>query len=151
MTHRTVRRLLSARMDGEGDPLHDALVRTHLEGCQACRDYEESLKSLREDLRSVEPLALSAGFLSGVIRQTRIVQEEYRLWTPVELVARRFVTGLAVAVLVFVTLAMIIPPEQPVVIEPYLAGEQNDSSSVSLLARDVISKDDLLLAAASRK
>ncbi len=151
MTHRTVRRLLSARMDGEGDPLQDQLVRAHLERCLDCRLYEDGLKSLRGDLRSVEPVALGAGFLSGVLRRTRLVQEEYRLWTPVELVARRFVAGLAVAVLVFVTLAMIVRPEEPMVIEPYLAGEQNDSSSVSLLARDVISKDDLLLAAASRK
>lgn len=151
MTHRTIRRLLSARLDGESNPSQDSLLRSHLERCQACRLYEEGLKSLRADLRSVEPVVLSPGFPSDVLRRTRMVQEEYRLWTPVELVARRFVTGLAAAVLVFVTLAMIVQPEEPVVIEPYLAGEQNDSSSVSLLARDVISNDDLLLAAASRK
>lgn len=151
MTHRTVRRLLSARLDGEGDPAQDSRVQMHLETCQACRVYEDDLKTLRGDLRSVAPVVLGKEFLSEVLRQTRTKQEQYRLWTPVELVARRFVVGLAAAVFAFVTIAMIVRPDEPVVIEPYLAGETNDSSSVSLLARDVISNDDLLLAVASRK
>ncbi|MEX2190349.1 MAG: zf-HC2 domain-containing protein [Bacteroidota bacterium] len=151
MTHRTVRRLLSARLDGEGDPSKESGVHEHLEQCEECRAYEDGMRSLRAGLRSLNAEMPGPELLSGVLRRTRLAQEEYKLWSPVELVARRFVAGLAAAVLIFVSLAMIAQPDEPMVIEPYLAGEQNDSSSVSLLARDVISNDDLLLAAASRK
>ncbi|MEX2116310.1 MAG: hypothetical protein WEB37_05435 [Bacteroidota bacterium] len=151
MTHRTVRRLVSERMDGEGDHSMDHLIREHLECCAECKAYEAEITALRSELRSVESVEPGPLFITAVLRKTRIAQEEYILWSPVELVARRFVTGLAAAVLLFVSLAMITQPEEPVVIEPYLSGEQSDSTSASLLAREVISKDDLLLAAASRR
>jgi predicted anti-sigma-YlaC factor YlaD len=151
MTHRTVRRLVSALVDGEGERSKDHLIRVHLEHCAECRAYEAEIKALRSELRSVESVEPGPLFITDVLRRTRMAQEEYILWSPVELVARRFVTGLAAAVLIFVSLAMITQPEESVVIEPYLAGEQGDSSNVSLLARDVISNDDLLLAAASRR
>ncbi len=138
-------------MDGEGDRSKERFMREHLDRCAECRAFEEGIRALRSGLRSLEPVVPGPGFINAVLRRTRKAQEEYRLWSPVELVARRFVTGLAVAVLIFVSLAMITQPEEPVIIEPYLAGEQSDSSSALLLARDVISNDDLLLAAVSRK
>lgn len=151
MTHRTVRRLISARMDGEHDRGTDQIVDEHVNQCSECRAYEAGMMALRSDLRSVEPIVLGPGFISAVVRKTRMEQEEYRLWSPVELVARRFVTGLAAAVLILVGVAMISQPEETVVIDRYLSGEQSDSTSTSLLANDVISNDDLLLAASSRK
>ena len=151
MTHREVRRLISARMDGEGDRLTDQIVDEHVDRCSECRAFKRGLMALRSDLRSFEPVVPGPDFVNAVLRRTRIQSEEYRLWSPVELAARRFVTALAAAVLIFVSVAMISQPEEIVVIDRYLSGEQSDSTSATLLANDVISNDDLLLAASSRK
>ena len=151
MTHRTIRRLISAQVDGESDRSKDEMIREHLERCEECRAFRAEIDALRSDLRSLDPLVPGPAFVAAVLRRTRVEQEEYRLWSPVEQVARRFVSGLAVAVLIFVSLAMVAQPEEPVVFERYIAGEQSDSTSASLLAGEVISNDDLLFAAVSRK
>jgi predicted anti-sigma-YlaC factor YlaD len=151
MTHRTIRRLISSQLDGEVDGLKDQLVQEHLSRCAECSAYQAGMKALRSDLRSLDPIVPAPDFVAGILRKARIEQEEYKLWSPVELVARRFVTALAAAVLILVSVAMISQPEETVVIDRYLAGEQSDSTAASLLAGDVISNEDLLLAAASRK
>ncbi len=151
MTHRAIRRLISAQLDGEVDGVKDQLVREHLSRCAECNAYKAGMKALRLELRSLEPILPSAGFVAAVLGKARVEQEEFRLWSPVELFARRFVTVLAAGVLIFVSAAMISQPEETVVIDRYLAGEQSDSTTASLLAGDVISNEDLLLAAVSRK
>jgi hypothetical protein len=44
---------LSAYLDGELDPGEEALLKSHLEGCEACRSELESLRSTVELVRSV--------------------------------------------------------------------------------------------------
>lgn len=149
MSHHVIRSMISARLDGELSQSEAETLRVHLEHCAECRDYERSLRVLSEGIKSLDS-GVSDDW-ADIVRSVRWAEEESRVWSPVEQVARRFVTGLAVVVLVFISLAMIAQPDEPVVIEPYLAGEQADSSAAALLAREAISKDDLLLAAASRR
>jgi len=151
MNHADVRKLISSLRDGELDDAGKEVVAGHVKDCEGCRQYEQAVRSMSSGIRALTPFTLRQGFTHDVVRSVRQTTEESRLWSSVELVARRLVLALGAAVLVFVTLAMIVQREEPVVIEPYLAGEQSDSSAArTLLAKETISKDDILLAAVTR-
>lgn len=152
MNHASMRQLISAFVDGELNVMQAESVREHLVSCADCRLFEEGLRSLGEDIRSAGDVNLTEQFTNNVLRATRRDDEEARSWFPAEQAARRLVVGLSVIAAVFVSLATMARPEDPVLIEPYLAGEPADSSVTrSLLTKESISKDDVLFAALTRK
>ncbi|MBI4417624.1 MAG: zf-HC2 domain-containing protein [Ignavibacteriales bacterium] len=152
MNHREIRMMISALVDRELDRDGEALVRKHLASCDACAAYESEVRTLSAEIRAIPPFKLSETFPSSVLRAVRNEEAETNLWIPVESFARRFVVGLAAAVILFVGLAMTTQPEEPVVVEPYLVGEQADSSATrALLGTEALSKSDLLLAVVSRE
>lgn len=148
MNHSDARMLISALIDGEIDDAGRQSVGEHLESCAECAAFEREVRSMSSDIRGVAPYAIPEGFTRDVVRSVRRWEEETRAWSPVELLARRLVLGLAAVVLVFVSLAMIVQEEEPVMVERFLSGEQADSSATRvLLGTEAISKDDVLLAA----
>ena len=151
MNHDSVRKLLSALVDGEIDDAGRSAVKEHLKDCPDCLKFEKTLRGVSSGIRGVAPFELREGFAQDVVRTIRRREEETRAWSPVELLARRLVLGLAAMVLIFVSLAMVAQQEEPVVVERFLSGEQVDSSTTRLLlAKETISKDDVLIAAVTR-
>ncbi|MBI2620052.1 MAG: zf-HC2 domain-containing protein [Ignavibacteriales bacterium] len=152
MSHSSMRRLASAFVDGEINELDRNRVQRHLLACPECRAYERGLRSLSDDIRASADANLPASFPYTVMRAVRKDEEDVRQWFPVERAARRLLGVLCAVVILFVGVGMMITPAEPVLIEPYLAGEPADSSVIrTLLTKDSISKDDVLLAAVTRK
>jgi len=152
MNHTSMRQLISAFVDRELNDSQAATAREHLRSCAECRLFEQGLRSLGEDIRFAGDVNLTEQFTNNVLRAVRRDDEEVRSWFPAERAARHLVVGLSVIVVVFISLATMARPEDPVLIEPYLAGEQADSSVTrSLLTKESISKDDVLFAALTRK
>ncbi len=152
MNHASMRQLISAFVDRELNDSQAVTVREHLRSCAECRLFERGLRSLGEDIRLAGDVHLAGKFADNVLRAVRRDDEEVRSWFPAEQAARRLVAGLSVIAVVFVSLATMARPEDPVLIEPYLTGEPADSSVTrSLLTKESISKDDVLFAALTRK
>ena len=152
MNHAAFRELVSAFKDGELSSDDERSVQTHLQSCRECREYLLLLEETGAMIKEAGTVELDARFTAGVMRSVRDEVDQTLLWMPVERFARRFVLGLSLAVVLFVTLSMMFQPKDPVVIESYLSGEHSDSSVTrTLLTKDAISKDDVLFAAVTRK
>lgn len=152
MNHKDLREQISAFKDGELDEAGQRLVTDHLRSCLECRQYLAMLDDTRAIIRERGALDLGGNFTAGVMRSVRSDEELAMTWLPVERFARRLVLGLSFAVVLFVTISMMFQPREPVVIDPYLAGERSDSSVTrTLLTKENISKDDVLFAAVTRK
>jgi anti-sigma factor RsiW len=152
MNHRDLRQLISAYKDGELVEHDVQVVQDHMHSCRECREYLVLLQATGDIIRGADVVHLGPEFTNGVMRSVRRDEEQSMLWLPVEQFARRLVLGLSFAVILFVTLSMMFQPREPVVIEPYLAGERSDSSVTrTLLTKDTISKDDVLLAAVTHR
>ncbi|SDS29305.1 zf-HC2 domain-containing protein [Corynebacterium timonense] len=78
LSHEDVQAALSARLDGEGTGLDDAIVDAHLAQCEECRAYWDRLVALSKNLRFAEvgggmapPPDLSEAILAGVESEWR--------------------------------------------------------------------------------
>lgn len=152
MNHKRMRQMVSAFVDGELGPDEKELLRRHLEECPECRLFHNQLQQASAAIKETGDIRLPEDFAFEVLRVVRREREESRQWRPIEQIARRFVMGLAVAVVIFVSLSMVIQQEEPVLMEPYLSGEQSDSTVTrTLLSNQELSKDDILFAAVTRK
>ena len=152
MNHRNFRELISALKDGELTGADAQAATSHLETCPECRAYRELLNQTRTVIREKGVMELSSAFTGRVMRSVRTDEEQVQTWLPVEQFARHLVLGLSLAVVLVVTVSLMFHPSDPVLIEPYLAGEHSDSSVTrTLLTNDTISKDDVLFAAVTRK
>jgi anti-sigma factor RsiW len=152
MNHKKIRELISAFADGELGPRDQQTATSHLEQCNECRVFLEQLRQASLAIREAGDFRLPEGFTYDILRSARREREESSQWLPVEQIARRFVLGLTIAVIVFVSLSMIMRPSEPVIMEPYLSGEQADSSVTrTLLTKENLSTDDVLIAAVTRK
>ena len=144
--------MISAFADGELGENDRQVVVGHMEHCQECRMFHEHIRRTSRVIKEAGDVRLAEGFAYEVLRRARKEQEESRQWLPVEQIARRLVLALAVAVVLFVSLSMVMQPDEPVIMEPYLAGEQADSSIArTLLTKEELSKADILFAAVTRK
>lgn len=152
MNHKNMRKMISAFVDGELDSGDQQVLLSHLEQCHECRLFHDHVRQTSLAIKEAGDVRLSEGFVYEVLRTARQEREESRQWLPVEQIARRFVLGLTVAVMIFVSLSMVMQPDEPVIMEPYLSGEQSDSSVTrTLLTKEELSKDDILFAVVTRK
>lgn len=152
MNHINIRQMISASVDGELGPEETAVMARHVDECAECRRYRDQLLQTSAAIKAAGDFRLAEGFTYQIVRSVRREVEESRLWLPVEQIARRFVLGLSIVVMIVVSLSMVMQPEEPIIMEPYLAGEQSDSSVTrTLLTKEELSKDDILFAAVTRK
>ena len=152
MNHKHIRQMISAYMDGELGAPDQQVVMSHMENCRECRLFHEHIRQTSIAIKEAGDVRLAEGFTYDVLRRMRREREESRQWLSVEHIARRFVLGLTVVVIVFVSLSMVLQQDEPVIMEPYLAGEQADSSVTrTLLTKEELSKDDILLAVVTRR
>ncbi len=152
MNHKHIRQMISAYVDGELDANGQKVMLGHMEHCEECRLFHEHVRQTSTAIREIGDIRLAEGFTYEVVRAARREREASRQWLPVEHIARRFVLGLTVAVMVFVSLSMVMKQEDPVIMEPYLVGEPADSSVTrTLLTKEELSKDDILFAVVTRR
>ncbi len=152
MNHRNTRKMISAFVDGELGLADQQVLKNHMDQCPECRSYHDQLRHTSAAIKEAGDLHLPEGFAYEVLRVARKDRDESRQWLPVEQIARRFVLGLTIAVIIFVTLSMVIQQDEPILMERYLSGEVSDSSVTrTLLSKEDLSKDDILLAAVTRK
>ncbi len=152
MNHTIFRELISAYADGEISGDEQTMLTRHMEQCAECRLFLEQIRQTSLAVKATGDIRLAQHFTYGVLRSVRQEQEESRAWLPIEHIARRFVFGLSVAVMLFVSVSIVLETEDPVVMEPYLAGEQTDSSVTrTLLTKEDLSKEDVLFAAVTRR
>lgn len=152
MNHDHIRQMISAYVDGELGATDQQVAIGHMEHCQECRLFHEHIRQTSLAIKEAGDVQLAEGFTYDVLRAARQKREESRQWLSVEHIARRFVMGLTVAVMIFVSLSMVMQQDEPVMMEPYLAGEQADSSVArTLLTKEDLSKDDILLAVVTRR
>ena len=152
MNHRNMRKKISAFIDGELGSADQHILKSHMDQCPECRSYRDQIRHTSTAIKEAGDFRLPEGFAYEVLRIARKEREESRQWLPVEQIARRFVLGLTIAVIMFVSLSMVIQEDEPIIMEPYLSGEVSDSSVTrTLLSKEELSKDDIMLAAVTRK
>jgi len=147
MNHHELRELLSAYRDGEAAKNERSLLEEHLVHCEECARLMHGWAELGSKMKSIEGVQLPVGFSRRVLNNIRQEEEDTSFWMPVEALARKTVLGLSMAVILLVVFMLVTEPAQPVIIESYLSGEVQDGNAPSsLLQRESISKDDVLLA-----
>ncbi len=151
MKHEQFFELLSVYVDGELDAAERERTEAHVVECSVCAARIRELRAMRQFIQSAASVELSTQFFPRLMRALRGEEDPVKLWSGAELLARRLVVGLAFVVVIVVGVGSFVQAEEPIVFEPYLAGEQSDSLSAQvLMSREEISKDDLLLAVVSR-
>jgi len=151
MNHRYYRQQLSALHDGELSSDEESVMKDHLVRCEECAALLKTWRLIGSGVRSLEEIQLPAGFSRRVLETVREDEEETSFWMPVEALARKTVFGLSLAVIVLVAFLLATEPQQPVIMESYLSGEVPEGNTLaSLLQRESISKNDILLAVAQK-
>lgn len=146
MTHLEANDLLQALFDGELDSDCANEVQVHVDGCLECRNVITSWTLVRTAIRTSAMTDCSPSFAEE-LRETMLLERDaFRVWSSVEPLARRLVTGLAVIVLL-VTVFVWTGSDEIVHMTTALSIVPADtSSSGMLLQNEALTKSDVLLA-----
>lgn len=150
MKHKKIYEMLNQYHDGELANEQIPVVEGHLKDCPSCREMLAEWRAVSNEIKLIESYNLPVGFSQRVVRSVRAQQKESDVWLPVALSARRWVGALSMIVVLLFAISFISEPEQPIIMESYLAGDVNDSAYGSLLQKETVSKDDILLAAVTK-
>jgi anti-sigma factor RsiW len=96
--HDEVQQMLQEFFDGELDPARADIVRMHVNDCAHCRGMLKSWTNLRQAVRASADADCSPMFASELRESVLSEQDASGAWSAIELLARRIVAGLAVAV-----------------------------------------------------
>ena len=134
-----IKELLSDYIDGALDPQTRAIVEEHLPGCEGCREELMSLKTLIQDLRSLDAVKAPSDFLEKVHERiegrSRFLKIIHMFFVPMRIkIPLQFATVAATAVLVFIVFN-IMQPAKEIIEEPSLSrliknGEKSLKDSV---------------------
>jgi anti-sigma factor RsiW len=98
MKHDDAQEMLQEFFDGELDTARADAIRTHITECAHCRGVLESWTVLRNAVRESADADCSPMFASELRESVLSEQDALGAWSAIELLARRTVAGLAVAV-----------------------------------------------------
>ncbi len=134
-----IKELLSDYIDGALDPQARAIVEEHLPGCEGCREELMSLKTLIQELSSLDAVKAPSDFLEKVHerveRRSRFLKIIRMFFVPMRIkIPLQFATVAATAVLVFIVFNMMQPAKE-IIEEPSLSrqirvGEKSSTDSV---------------------
>jgi len=103
MKCRSVQKKLSAYQDRELEPREQEQVRSHLLGCQACREQYAELERVWQTLGGVEEIHPDPWFYRQIVRKIKKPREK-RLLPTRQNVFERFRTPVAVSIILIVGL-----------------------------------------------
>lgn len=152
MKHSRLFQMLSSFVDGELDKKEKSLIENHIQKCPECERRVAELGVITQGVRSAASVSLPASFASDVLRTIRLSADESKGWILAEFMARRVLVGLSLVVLLAFGFTSLTKTDPPVTVERYLRGETSDSSESQILMNGgEISRDDVLLAAVSKR
>ena len=152
MNHKTISQLLSSYADGELKSGDMDWIRRHLESCADCRKSLAQFTEIRREIHSLSAVDLRSSFPSDVMRTIRLRQSDGPASMNEEFTARRILIALSILVLLLAGVASFNRGQSPASLDRYLTGEVTESTeSRILLTHDEISKDDILVAAVSKR
>lgn len=150
MNHQRFLTLLSSFADDELVAEQRSEIEEHLTGCTECQQVLAHLRLLREDIRAEASFELAPQFVANLMRRIRRETDAQVSWRGTEIFAKRLVVALTVVVVFIVSVGSLNKPEQPIVMESYLSGENADSTTHRVLSEGEVSKEDILLAVTTR-
>ena len=151
MTHTEWRQLVSQFMDGETTSEESSAVTAHVRSCVECQHSTEAWRSLREEVRQAATAELPVTF-SADLREAMTSREESSLiWGTVEPFARRMVEVLALVALCALSLSVLRPAEESVMVDRSMTAIQADTGAAAVLLKTgELTKADVFLAAVTR-
>lgn len=151
MNHKHFERQLSAYVDREMDERQMELMRSHVEGCPACRSRLAELEAIRSELRTAASVNLPDHFVFSVRSAIRREEAESVAWLGTERFARNVVVALCLLVLVMIAFESYLAPQQPIGLDRYFNAEVADSAAQAVIgSQQELSKADVLMAALTR-
>ncbi len=151
MNHKKFHRMLSAFADNELDESNMNIMRSHIEGCGACKRELQELRAIRAGIRETATIALPQNFLYSVQRSIQLEEQESVVWLGTEQFARNVVVGLCIVVLALVAFGSIFKSAPPLREDRYFTSEIVDSVAQPVLgSQRELSKDDVIIAALSK-
>ena len=151
MNHKKFERQISAFVDNELSEQEANSLRTHIEGCPACKKHVQELRSLRTSIREAASVELPETFIYAVRRAVRQEEQEYVLWLAPERFARNVVVALCILVAAVVGIGSYVTPQAGTGEDRYVTSEPADSAAhVVMGTQRELSKDDVMIAALTK-
>ena len=150
MNHKDMLMLVSMYCDNELSQDKKLVVESHLNTCEECRQFAESIKLVRNEIKELTQLDLPQTFTSNVVHSIQQSDVQSEIWLNIEPSARNTFFAIAVSVVILFLLSSIFNSNRDAMEQSWSSITADSTATQVILQQDEITKNDLLYAVISK-